>query len=53
MTGTPRMRERPMGPLVDALFKLGSEVSYVNNNGRPPIRIASDGIPGGAVTLPG
>lgn len=53
MTGTPRMRERPMGPLVDALIKLGADVSCVNNNGRPPIRIASDGIPGGAVTLPG
>ncbi|MBT3257935.1 MAG: 3-phosphoshikimate 1-carboxyvinyltransferase, partial [Deltaproteobacteria bacterium] len=53
MTGTPRMRERPMGPLVDALFKLGAEVLYVNNNGRPPIRIVSDGILGGAVALPG
>lgn len=53
MTGTPRMQERPMGPLVDALRQLGAEVACVNNNGRPPIRIASDGIPGGAVTLPG
>jgi len=53
MTGTPRMRERPMGPLVDALRQLGAEVSCVNDNGRPPIRIASDGILGGAVTLPG
>ena len=53
MTGTPRMRERPMGPLVDALRQLGAEVACVNNAGRPPIRITSDGILGGAVTLPG
>ena len=53
ITGTPRMQERPMGPLVDALCQLGAEVSCVNDNGRPPIRIASDGILGGAVALPG
>ncbi|MBW2708255.1 MAG: 3-phosphoshikimate 1-carboxyvinyltransferase [Deltaproteobacteria bacterium] len=53
VTGTPRMRERPMGPLVDALRRLGADVSCVNHNGCPPIRIASDGIPGGAVSLPG
>lgn len=53
MTGTPRMQERPMGPLVDALCRLGAAVSCVNDKGRPPIRIASDGILGGAVALPG
>ncbi len=53
MTGTPRMQERPMGPLVDALCQLGAEVSCVNDNGCPPIRITSDGILGGAVALPG
>ena len=53
MTGTPRMRERPMGPLVDSLQKLGANISCVNDNGLPPVRIASDGIPGGVVSLPG
>ena len=53
MTGTPRMRERPMGPLVDALQKLGAKVFCTNHNGLPPVHIASDGIPGGAVMLPG
>ncbi len=53
MTGTPRMQERPMGPLVDALCHLGAAVSCVENNGCPPIRIASNGILGGAVSLPG
>ncbi len=53
MTGTPRMRERPMGPLVDALQKLGARVYCTNHNGLPPVHIASDGIPGGAVLLPG
>jgi 3-phosphoshikimate 1-carboxyvinyltransferase len=53
MTGTPRMRERPMGPLVDALRQLGAKVSCVNDNALPPVRVVSDGIPGGIVALPG
>jgi 3-phosphoshikimate 1-carboxyvinyltransferase len=51
VTGTPRMRERPMGPLVEALFHLG--VKIASNGGLPPVRIASNGISGGSVTLPG
>ena len=53
MTGTVRMRERPMGPLVDALHQLGVKVSCMNDHGLPPVRIASDGILGGMVALPG
>ncbi|OQY45888.1 MAG: 3-phosphoshikimate 1-carboxyvinyltransferase [Desulfobacteraceae bacterium 4572_87] len=53
MTGAPRMRERPMGPLVDALQQLGAKVSCVGDNGLPPVRIVSGGIPGGVVALPG
>jgi 3-phosphoshikimate 1-carboxyvinyltransferase len=51
VTGTPRMRERPMGPLVDALSHLG--VAIEADNGLPPVRINSNGISGGSVTLPG
>jgi 3-phosphoshikimate 1-carboxyvinyltransferase len=51
VTGTPRMRERPMGPLVEALSHLG--VTIGSNKGLPPVRIASNGIIGGSVTLPG
>jgi 3-phosphoshikimate 1-carboxyvinyltransferase len=53
MTGTPRMRERPIGPLVDALQELGAKVSCINGDALPPVHIASDGIPGGIVALPG
>ncbi len=53
VTGTPRMRERPVGPLVDALKHLGVEIACSERDGFPPVRILSDGIPGGAVALPG
>ena len=39
LTGTERMRHRPIGILVDALRRLGAEVEYVENEGFPPLRI--------------
>jgi len=39
MTGTPRMCERPIGILVDALRSLGADVQYVNKEGYPPIQL--------------
>ena len=39
MTGTPRMCERPIGILVDALQTLGAEIDYQNRAGYPPINI--------------
>ncbi len=39
LTGTSRMQERPIGILVDALKKLGAEISYEQKNGFPPLRI--------------
>ncbi|GAB3974018.1 3-phosphoshikimate 1-carboxyvinyltransferase [Spirosoma terrae] len=39
MTGTPRMCERPIGILVDALRKLGADITYLNNEGYPPLQI--------------
>ncbi len=37
--GVPRMHERPIGDLVDALQALGCDVSYTGNPGYPPLRI--------------
>lgn len=37
MTGTPRMCERPIGLLVDALCSLGAEVEYQGKEGYPPM----------------
>lgn len=39
MTGTPRMCERPIGILVDALRSLGADIQYINQEGYPPLRI--------------
>ena len=39
MTGTPRMRERPIGLLVDALRHLGAKIEYENQEGYPPMRL--------------
>ena len=39
LTGSPRMQERPIGPLVDALKELGADIRYIKKEGFPPIRI--------------
>jgi 3-phosphoshikimate 1-carboxyvinyltransferase len=39
LTGSARMRERPIGPLVEALRQLGADVTYLENEGFPPLRI--------------
>jgi 3-phosphoshikimate 1-carboxyvinyltransferase len=38
ITGTSRMKERPIGILVDALRTLGAEVQYLEKEGYPPLR---------------
>ena len=37
LTGTPRMQERPIGILVDALIEIGAEIEYLGNLGYPPL----------------
>ena len=39
MTGTPRMCERPIGILVDALRSLGADIQYVSQEGYPPLNL--------------
>lgn len=39
ITGSPRMKERPIGPLVDSLRKIGSDIQYLENDGYPPLLI--------------
>ena len=39
MTGVPRMYERPIGDLVDALRQLGCRIDYLRDEGFPPLRI--------------
>jgi 3-phosphoshikimate 1-carboxyvinyltransferase len=53
LTGEPRMEERPIGDLVDALRQLGASVTYLNNDGFPPLTINATGLNGGDVDIAG
>ena len=39
LTGSKRMKERPIGILVDALRNLGADIEYLENEGYPPLQI--------------
>ncbi len=39
LTGSERMRNRPIGPLVDALRQIGCEIHYLEKDGFPPLQI--------------
>jgi len=39
LTGSERMLERPIGPLVDALRSIGADISYLGKKGYPPLQI--------------
>ena len=47
LDGTERMRQRPIGQLVDLLKNLGARIEYATNEGTPPVRVTGDGLPGG------
>jgi 3-phosphoshikimate 1-carboxyvinyltransferase len=49
LDGIPRMRQRPMGQLVDLLKNLGVRIGYVLNPGFPPVNISADGLAGGMI----
>ncbi|MEM7016269.1 MAG: 3-phosphoshikimate 1-carboxyvinyltransferase [Pseudomonadota bacterium] len=51
--GEPRMHERPIGHLVDALTQLEARVDYLEETGYPPLRIYADGLSGGKVQVQG
>lgn len=51
--GVPRMRSRPIQPLIDALNDLGSIVESEAGTGCPPVRVTAGGLPGGSVSVPG
>lgn len=52
ITGTERMRHRPIGILVDALRTLGADIDYVGETGFPPLRITGKTLEGGTISLP-
>jgi 3-phosphoshikimate 1-carboxyvinyltransferase len=51
LDGDPRMRERPIGDLIDALHQLGVEMETKNNC--PPVEIFAKGLPGGKTKIAG
>ena len=52
LTGNKRMRERPIGPLVETLRKNGASVDYLGNKGSLPLRVlAGQGMAGGDIDL--
>ncbi|WNM20040.1 3-phosphoshikimate 1-carboxyvinyltransferase [Flavobacterium capsici] len=51
LTGSSRMKQRPIKFLVDALQQLGAEINYVENENYPPIRIKGKKLTKNKVTL--
>ncbi len=51
LTGTPRMQERPVQPLIDALTQIGAEVESINGTGCPPVRIWGGDALGGEASI--
>lgn len=44
LSGVPRMHERPIGDLVDALHQLGCRIDYLGEPGYPPLRLGAGGM---------
>lgn len=53
LNGDPRMLERPIAHLVDALRQLGAHIDYEGEVGFPPLRIMASGLRGGQVSIGG
>lgn len=51
LDGVPRLRERPVGPLVDTLRQLGARIEYLAAEGRVPLRIEGGSLRGGTARL--
>ena len=51
ITGSERMKQRPIGTLVEALRKLGADITYINKEGYPPLRICGKRLQGGELEI--
>ena len=52
LTGSERMKQRPISALVNALRELGADIDYVEKEGFPPLRIKGRKLQGGTISLP-
>jgi 3-phosphoshikimate 1-carboxyvinyltransferase len=53
LSGVPRMHERPIGDLVDALRQVGADITYLRKEGFPPLQIKPGQIHSGEITVKG
>ncbi len=53
ITGTERMKNRPIKILVDALIGLGARIEYLEKKGYPPLKITGTKLNGGVIELDG
>lgn len=53
ITGTDRMKHRPIEVLVNALRNLGADIEYVGEEGFPPLKIRGKQLAGGLLEIPG
>ncbi len=53
LTGTERMKHRPIRALVDALRYIGADIAYEGEEGYPPLRINGRRLAGGRLEIPG
>ena len=51
LTGTERMKQRPIKPLVDTLLSLDADIQYIENEGYLPLRIKGNQIIGGEIAV--
>ena len=51
LTGSERMKQRPIGVLVDALRALGADISYLENEKCPPLHIKGKQLDGGEIAI--
>lgn len=51
LTGSQRMKERPIAVLVDALRSLGAKIEYTESDGFPPLKITGRKLTGGKITI--
>lgn len=53
LTGSERMKQRPISTLVNALRQLGAKITYLEKDGYPPLRIEGKDLKGGEVHIDG
>ena len=53
LTGEPRMKERPIGHLVEALIQLNADIDYLEEKNYPPVKIKGHALTGAKVSIDG